>query len=73
MTFEYPELSGKRLELLKEAAPKVRRVLTMYDPRDDSPKQGVVAAKRSAKTRHRADRTTDAQQRRGHPGFESAE
>jgi putative tryptophan/tyrosine transport system substrate-binding protein len=48
MTFEYPELSGKRLELLKETAPKIRRVLTMYDPRDDSPKQGVVAAKDAA-------------------------
>ena len=48
MTFEYPELSGKRLELLKEVAPKVRRVLTMYDPRDDSPKQGVAAAKDAA-------------------------
>ena len=44
MTFEYPELSGKRLELLKEVAPRVRRVLVMYDPRDDSPKQGVEAA-----------------------------
>ena len=28
MTFEYPELSGKRLELLREVAPRVRRVLT---------------------------------------------
>ena len=45
MTFEYPELSGKRLELLKEVAPRVRRVLVMYDPRDDSPKQGVEAAR----------------------------
>jgi putative tryptophan/tyrosine transport system substrate-binding protein len=48
MTFEYPELSGKRLELLKEMAPKIRRVLTMYDPGDDSPKQGVAAAKDAA-------------------------
>jgi putative tryptophan/tyrosine transport system substrate-binding protein len=48
MTFEYPELSGKRLELLKETAPKIRRVLTMYDPRDDSPEQGVAAAKDAA-------------------------
>ena len=45
MTFEYPELSGKRLELLKEVAPRVRRVLVMYDPRDDSPKQGMEAAR----------------------------
>jgi putative tryptophan/tyrosine transport system substrate-binding protein len=48
MTFEYPELSGKRLELLKELAPRVRRVLVMYDPRDDSPKQGMKAARDSA-------------------------
>jgi ABC-type uncharacterized transport system substrate-binding protein len=48
MTFEYPELSGKRLELLKEIAPRVRRVLVMYDPRDDSPKQGMKAARDAA-------------------------
>jgi putative ABC transport system substrate-binding protein len=48
MTFEYPELSGKRLELLKEVAPKIRRVLIMYDPRDKSPKQGVAIAKEAA-------------------------
>ena len=45
MTFEYPELSGKRLELLKEMAPRVRRVLVLYDPRDDSPKQTIAAAR----------------------------
>jgi hypothetical protein len=27
MTFEYPELSGKQLELLRELGPRVRRVL----------------------------------------------
>ena len=48
MTFEYPELSGKRLELLKELAPRVRRVLAMYDPRDESPKQGLAFAKEVA-------------------------
>lgn len=48
MTFEYPELSGKRLELLKEMAPKVRGVLTIYDPRDDSPKQSLAAAREAA-------------------------
>jgi putative ABC transport system substrate-binding protein len=48
MTFEYPELSGKRLELLKEIAPRIRRVLTLYDPRDSSPKQGVLAARQAA-------------------------
>jgi len=48
MTFEYPELSGNRLELLKELAPRVRRVLAMYDPRDESPMQGIAVAKEVA-------------------------
>lgn len=50
MTFEYPELSGKRLELLKEIAPQVRRVLAVYDPRDPSPRQGIAAARLAAPT-----------------------
>ena len=48
MTFEYPELSGKRLELLRELAPRVRRVLALYDPRDASPRQGIAAARAAA-------------------------
>jgi putative ABC transport system substrate-binding protein len=48
MTFEFPELSGKRLELIKEIAPKVRRVLAIYDPRDPSPRQGIMAARQAA-------------------------
>ena len=48
MTFEYPELSGKRLELLREIAPRVRRVLTLYDSRDASPRQGAAAARAAA-------------------------
>lgn len=48
MTFEYPELSGKRLELVKEIAPRVRRVLSVYDPRDASPRQGIIVARRAA-------------------------
>lgn len=48
MTFEYPELSGKRLELLRELAPRVRRVLALYDSRDASPRQGVAAARAAA-------------------------
>jgi putative ABC transport system substrate-binding protein len=48
MTFEYPELAGKRLELLKEMVPRVRRVLILYDPRDASPRQGVAAAREAA-------------------------
>jgi putative tryptophan/tyrosine transport system substrate-binding protein len=48
LTFEYPELSGKRLQLLKEMIPRIRRVLAFYDPRDASPKQGVAAARQAA-------------------------
>jgi putative ABC transport system substrate-binding protein len=48
MTFEYPELSGKRLELLKEIVPRAQRILIVYDPRDASPMQGVMAAREAA-------------------------
>jgi putative ABC transport system substrate-binding protein len=48
MTFEFPELSAKRLELLTALAPGVRRVLTFYDARDASPKQGLAAAREAA-------------------------
>jgi putative tryptophan/tyrosine transport system substrate-binding protein len=48
MTFEYPELSDKRLEFVKELAPRVRRVLSVYDPRDASPRQGIMAAREAA-------------------------
>jgi putative ABC transport system substrate-binding protein len=48
MTFEYPELSGKRLEILKELAPRARRVLAFVDPRDASPRQSVAAARQAA-------------------------
>jgi putative ABC transport system substrate-binding protein len=48
MMFEYPELSGKRLELLRELAPRVVRVLVLYDSRDASPRQGVTAARAAA-------------------------
>jgi len=48
MTFEYPELSGKRLELLTEIVPQVRRILVLYDPRDASPRQGLAAARVAA-------------------------
>jgi putative ABC transport system substrate-binding protein len=48
ITFEYPELSGKRLELLRELAPAVTRVLALYDPRDASPRQGLEAARSAA-------------------------
>ncbi|HUG79282.1 MAG TPA: ABC transporter substrate-binding protein [Burkholderiales bacterium] len=48
MTFEYPELSAKRLELLRELQPRLRRVLILYDPRDASPRQGAAAARAAA-------------------------
>jgi putative ABC transport system substrate-binding protein len=48
MTFEYPELSAKRLELLKSVSPKTRSVLVVHDPRDSSPRQGMTAAREAA-------------------------
>jgi putative ABC transport system substrate-binding protein len=48
ITFEYPELSGKRLELLRELVPGLTRVLVLYDPSDASPRQGVEAARSAA-------------------------
>jgi len=48
MTFEFPELSAKRLELLKEIVPTARRVGVVFDPRDSSPRQGFAAAKEAA-------------------------
>ena len=48
LTFEYPELSGKRLELLRELSPHIRRVLALYDARDESPRQGAAAARAAA-------------------------
>jgi putative ABC transport system substrate-binding protein len=48
LTFEYPELSAKRLELLRDLAPSIRRVLVLYDPRDSSPRQGAAAARAAA-------------------------
>ena len=50
MTYEYPELSGKRLELLRELAPQARRILGIYDSRDASPRQGASAARAAAGT-----------------------
>lgn len=48
LTFEYPELSAKRLELLRDLGPGIRRVLVLYDPRDSSPRQGAAAARAAA-------------------------
>jgi putative ABC transport system substrate-binding protein len=48
MTFEYPELAGKRLELLREMLPGLRRVLVFYDTRDASPRQAMRVARAAA-------------------------
>ena len=48
MTFEFPELSAKRLELLDALAPRARRILVLFDPRDASPRQGLAAAREAA-------------------------
>ncbi|MDP2375856.1 ABC transporter substrate-binding protein [Reyranella sp.] len=50
MTFEFPELSAKRLEFLKELAPSARRVLTLYDPQDVSSMQSIAVARATAPT-----------------------
>jgi putative tryptophan/tyrosine transport system substrate-binding protein len=50
VTFEYPELSAKRLELLQALSPQVRRVLAIYDPADASPRQAIAAARAAAPT-----------------------
>ena len=48
MTFEHPELAGKRLDLLRETLPKLQRVLILFDPRDGSPRRGAKAARKAA-------------------------
>jgi putative ABC transport system substrate-binding protein len=49
ITFEYPELSAKRLELLKILRPRASRVLVLYDPADASPRQGLAYARDAAR------------------------
>jgi putative ABC transport system substrate-binding protein len=48
MTFEFPELSAKRLEFLKALVPKARQVLVLHDSSDASPRQGLAAARQAA-------------------------
>jgi len=47
----YPvkDLTAKRLEILKEMLPKVSRVLTVYDPKNDVAKDGAELARQEAK------------------------
>jgi putative ABC transport system substrate-binding protein len=47
ITFEFPELSAKRLELLQELSPEIRKVLVLYDPRDGHPGRGLPRCARS--------------------------
>jgi len=43
------DLLAKRLQILKEAVPKVRRVLSFYDPANSSAREGVTAAREAAR------------------------
>jgi putative ABC transport system substrate-binding protein len=64
MTFEYPELTSKRLQFLLQLVPRARRILVVFDPRDASSLQHVVAARTAATAAgvtlvERGARTTD--------------
>jgi putative ABC transport system substrate-binding protein len=48
VTFEYPELSAKRLEIVKTILPDAERVLVLYDPRDGSSRLAVASAREAA-------------------------
>jgi putative tryptophan/tyrosine transport system substrate-binding protein len=49
VTFEFPELSGKRVELIRDVLGTGRRVVAVHDPRDASPRQGMEEARRAAR------------------------
>jgi putative tryptophan/tyrosine transport system substrate-binding protein len=48
VTFEFPELSAKRLEIIKTIDPRIERVLVFYDPRDGSSRLAVGSAREAA-------------------------
>jgi putative ABC transport system substrate-binding protein len=48
VTFEYPELSAKRLEIIKTIRPDAERVLALYDPRDGSSRLAMASAREAA-------------------------
>jgi putative tryptophan/tyrosine transport system substrate-binding protein len=48
VTFEYPELSAKRLEIIKTIRPNAERVLAFYDPRDGSSRLAIASAREAA-------------------------
>jgi putative tryptophan/tyrosine transport system substrate-binding protein len=48
VTFEFPELSAKRLEITKTIDPRIERVLVFYDPRDGSSRLAMASAREAA-------------------------
>jgi len=48
--FRATDLTGKRLEMLLEIAPKVRRVVAFYDPKNPSARESVHEAQEAART-----------------------
>jgi putative ABC transport system substrate-binding protein len=43
------DLLAKRLQILKEAVPKIRRVISFYDPDNPGAREGVAAAREAAR------------------------
>jgi putative ABC transport system substrate-binding protein len=48
MTVTFPELGGKRMEILKQALPALTRVAVLFNPRELSDAQAVVEGTRAA-------------------------
>jgi putative ABC transport system substrate-binding protein len=48
VTFEFPELSGKRLELIRDVVGSGRVVVVVADPRDASPRQALAVVRQAA-------------------------
>ena len=48
VTFEFPELSAKRLEIIRNILPQAQRVLAFYDPRDGSSRLAIASAREAA-------------------------
>jgi putative tryptophan/tyrosine transport system substrate-binding protein len=48
MTFEFPDLSAKRLEIIRYISPAAERVLVLYDPRDASSRLALASAREAA-------------------------
>ena len=48
VTFEFPELSAKRMEIIKTIRPQAERVLVFFDPRDGSSRLAVASAREAA-------------------------